>query len=96
MAAGATEFFSGSVIIMAISVLIRWLFVRQIAAYMAANPSITIVTTNFLVLIGIALILEGIQVDFPNEAFGLGLIAAFIVQVVYKKYRTKRLDNTID
>ena len=96
VAAGASEFFFGSVIILMISALIRWVFVRQIAAYMKANPSLTIVTTSFLVLIGITLILEGIQIDFPNEAFGLGLIAALIVQVVYKKYRKRRLDNAID
>ena len=89
VAAGASELLLGSAIIMAISVLIRWPFIRQIATYMEQNPSLTIITTNFLILIGITLILEGIQVEFPNEAFGLGLIAAFIVQVVYKKYHSK-------
>ena len=89
VAAGASKNFMGSVVVLAMSMLIRWLFVRQIAAYLARNPSITIVTTNFLVLIGITLILEGLQIDFPKEAFGLGLIAAFIVQVSYKKYRSK-------
>ena len=81
---------NGSVILL-IATGIRWLAVQQFAAYMRRNPSFKYVTTTFLILVGITLILEGVQVDFPEEGFGLGILAAIIAQTVYKKVREKRL-----
>ena len=83
-------------IILALATLIRWPFVRKFAGYIRANPSIKIITTTFLILIGMTLILEGIQIEFPNKTFGLGLVAAIIVQMTYRKLREKKTPRAND
>jgi predicted tellurium resistance membrane protein TerC len=87
--AGMADNFLILAAILGVSTAVRWLFVREIAAYVQANPSVQYVTSTFLILIGMTLILQGIQIEFPEEAFGLGVIAAFIIQSGLKRRRDR-------
>lgn len=91
---GMTGNFTYMVIILAVSTLVRWLFLRQIAAFMQRNPSMKIITSNFLILIGMTLVLQGFHINFPEEAFGLGIVAAFIVQMVFQRRRHEKHEKT--
>ncbi|MEL6893774.1 MAG: hypothetical protein AAFP84_19435, partial [Actinomycetota bacterium] len=45
-----------------------------------------VLTGVFLVLIGLSLILQGVGMEFPEEAFGVGMIIALALQWAYDKY----------
>ncbi len=74
---------AAAALVLSVSSIIRVLFVRQIAGFMAANPSLTIVTGGFLMLIGLSLILQGVGSDFPEEGFGIGLVIALGLMWAY-------------
>ena len=74
---------AAAAVVLSVSSIIRVLFVRQIAGFMAANPSLKIVTGGFLILIGLSLILQGLGTDFPEEGFGIGLVIAVLLMWAY-------------
>ena len=84
--ADMTDEFAGMAIILSVSAIIRLLFLRQIAGFMAAHPEAKIITSSFLILIGISLVLQGVAVEFPEEGFTVGLAIAFILLIIYRRY----------
>ena len=73
-------------LILAVSSVIRLLFVRQIATFMREHPSFKILTGVFLILIGLSLMLQGVGIDFPEEAFGVGILIAVGLMWLYKQH----------
>ena len=89
-AAAITENLAMIAIILALATLIRWPFIAKLSNYIRREPSLQYVTSTFMVLIAITLILEGVRIEFPEEAFALVLVAAVITQITYKKVTTER------
>lgn len=87
--ADMTDAFLGMVVIMGVSSLIRLLFVRQIAGFMTRHPEATIVTSSFLILVGLSLLAQGVNEDFPDAWFGVGLAIAFLVMLWYRHRRAE-------
>ncbi len=73
-------------LILSVSSVIRLLFVRQIAGFMRRHPSFKILTGVFLVLIGVSLMLQGVGIDFPEEAFGVGILVAIGLMWLYRRH----------
>ena len=84
-----TDAFLGMVVILSVSSIIRLLFVRQIAGFMARHPEATIVTSSFLILVGLSLLAQGFNENFPDAWFGVGLAIAFVAMLGYKHYQNK-------
>lgn len=87
--ADMTDAFLGMVVIFSVSSVIRLLFVRQIAGFMERHPEATIVTSSFLILVGLSLLAQGFKEDFPEAWFGVGIAIAFVVMLGYKHYHDK-------
>ncbi|MEL7157936.1 MAG: hypothetical protein AAFN30_15265, partial [Actinomycetota bacterium] len=82
--ADMTDAFLGMVLIFSVSSVIRLLFVRQIAGFMVRHPEATIITSTFLILVGLSLLAQGVNEKFPDAWFGVGLAIAFVVMLAYK------------
>ena len=74
--AGMTDLLWGAAIILAVSSVIRFLFVRQIAAFLSDHPETKIVIYTFLMLIGLQLVLQAAHDDLPEIAFNLIMVIA--------------------
>ena len=89
-AAAMTENLAMIATILALATLIRWPFIAKFSDYMRREPSLQYVTSTFMVLVAVTLILEGVRIEFPEEAFALVLVGAIITQMTYKKVTKKR------
>ncbi|MEL6619080.1 MAG: hypothetical protein AAFY39_05790 [Pseudomonadota bacterium] len=74
--AGMTNLLLGAAIILAVSSLIRFLFVRQIAGFLSDHPESKIVIHTFLMLIGLQLVLQAVKDDLPESAFNIIMVIA--------------------
>ncbi len=77
--AGMTNVLLGAAIILGVSALMRFLFVRQIAGFLSAHPETKIVIYTFLMLIGLQLILQAVHDDLPDAAFNIVMLIALAV-----------------
>ena len=80
--AGMTDVLLGAAIILGVSALIRFLFVRQIAGFLAAHPETKIVIYTFLMLIGLQLVLQAVHDDLPDAAFNIVMLIALAVALL--------------
>ncbi|MGI9410062.1 MAG: TerC family protein, partial [Hyphomicrobiaceae bacterium] len=80
--ADMTDKLAGAAIILAVSAGIRFLFVRQIAGFIARHPETKIVILTFLTLIGLQLVLQAVHDDLPQSAFNLIMVVAIVVALM--------------
>ncbi|KNG92115.1 TerC family protein [Pseudaestuariivita atlantica] len=85
--AGMTKLLWGAAIILGVSSLIRFLFVRQIAAFLSAHPETKIVIFTFLMLIGLQLVLQAFNDDLPETAFNIIMLIAIAVALFGQRNR---------
>lgn len=83
---GMSKVIIGMAIILSVSSIIRFFFVKQIGKFMEDHPAMNVVITSFLILIGLQLLLQAFNDDLPEMYFNIGLILAVIVQILYVKY----------
>ncbi|MBO9448210.1 hypothetical protein [Ruegeria sp. R14_0] len=74
--ADMTKVLFGAAVILAVSSVIRFLFVRQIAGFLSDHPEIKIIIYTFLMLIGLQLLLQAVHDDLPETAFNLIMVIA--------------------
>lgn len=86
---GMTTQLVGAAIILAVSAIIRFLFVRQIAGFIARHQETKIVILSFLMLIGAQLILQAFHDDLPESLFNLVLAGALVVALGYRDYHAQ-------
>ena len=79
----------GGAVILAVSAFIRFLFVRQIAGFIARYPETKIVVLTFLTMVGLQLILQAFHDDMPESAFNL-VIAGALVSALLMYWRRTR------
>ncbi len=73
-----TQQLMGGAVILAVSAFIRFLFVRQIAGFIARYPETKIVVLTFLTMVGLQLILQAFHDDMPESAFNLVIVGALV------------------
>ena len=83
---GMSQLLIGMAVILSVSSIIRFFFVKQIGQFMEKHPAMNVVITSFLVLIGLQLLLQAFNDDLPEMYFNIGLILAVILQIAYVKF----------
>ena len=83
--AGMTKLLLGAAIILLVSSVIRFLFVRQIAGFLSDHPESKIVIYTFLMLIGLQLILQAVNDDLPESAFNIIMVIAVAVALFARR-----------
>lgn len=83
---GMSKLIIGMAIILSVSSIIRFFFVKQIGKFMEEHPSMNVVISAFLILIGLQLLLQAFNDDLPEIYFNTGIVIAIIVQILYVKY----------
>ncbi len=83
--AGMTKLLFGAAVILGVSAVIRFLFVRQIAGFLADHPETKIVIYTFLMLIGLQLVLQSVNDDLPESAFNVIMLIAIAVALFARR-----------
>lgn len=76
-----------------IAVIFMILFVDAVSDFVDRHPSIRILALAFLVLIGVALIAEGLDVHLPKGYIYFAMAFSFIVEMLNMWMRRKRENN---
>ena len=88
--AGMTKVLLGAAIILGVSAVIRFLFVRQIAGFLSDHPETKIVIYTFLMLIGLQLVLQSVNDDLPESAFNIIMLIAIGVALFARRRQGAR------
>ena len=75
----------GAAVILGVSAVIRFLFVRQIAGFLSNHPETKIVIYTFLMLIGLQLVLQSVNDDLPESAFNIIMPIAIAVALFARR-----------
>ena len=86
--ADMTDQLAGAAVILGVSAVIRFLFVRQIAGFITQHPETKIVILTFLTLIGLQLMLQAFHDDLPEGAFNMIMVAAIVVALLRRRQAT--------
>lgn len=89
-AVGMVEHLSVMVIAVLISVLVMVIFVDGIAAFVDRHPTFKVLALSFLVLIGVALLGEGLGLHIPKGYVYFAMAFSTGVEVVNLKIRSAR------
>ena len=88
--AGMTNQLAGAAVILGVSAIIRFLFIKQIAGFIERYPEIKIVILTFLTMIGLQLILQAFSDDLPEIAFNIIMIIAVIAALFGRRQAGQR------
>ena len=80
--AGMTDQLAGAAVILGVSAIIRFLFIRQIAGFIERYPETKIIILTFLTMIGLQLILQAFSDDLPEIAFNIIMVIAINFRAV--------------
>ena len=84
---GSTSMLVEVLYLLLFSAIVRLLFIRQIAGFMARYPSLNIIILAFLILIGAELFLQGLGFNIPEMVVNLVLLSAVIAAVLFHRQR---------
>ena len=87
--AGMTKLLFGAAVILGVSAVIRFLFVRQIAGFLSDHPETKIVIYTFLMLIGLQLVLQALHDDLPESAFNIIMVIAIAVALFARRNKVR-------
>ena len=89
-AVGMADHLSVMVIAVIIAVLFMMAFAGVISDFIAANPTLKMLALAFLVLVGTALIADGLDVHIPKGYIYFAMAFSFAVEMLNLKVRRKR------
>ncbi len=89
-AVGMADHLSVMVIAVVIAVLFMMLFAGTISDFIAANPTLKMLALAFLVLVGTALIADGLDVHIPKGYIYFAMAFSFAVEILNLKVRRRR------
>ena len=84
--AGMTDQLIGAAIILGVSAVIRFLFIRQIAGFIERYPETKVIILTFLTMIGLQLILQAFSDDLPENAFNVIMVLAIITALFGRRH----------
>lgn len=87
--AGMTKLLFGAAVILGVSAVIRFLFVRQIAGFLSDHPETKIVIYTFLMLIGLQLLLQALHDDLPESVFNIIMVIAIAVALFARRNKVR-------
>jgi len=89
-AVGMVEHIAVMVIAVIISVAVMILFVESISSFVERHPTFKILALSFLVLIGVALLAEGLGLHIPKGYVYFSMAFSALVETINLKIRTGR------
>lgn len=87
----AADYLPVMVLAIVIAILVMMLSARTIGEFVDANPSVKLLALSFLVLIGIALMLEGIDIHVEKEYLYTAIAFSVILELVNMRLRGSRI-----
>jgi len=78
------------VIAVVIAVIFMLIFVNKISAFVEAHPTIKILALSFLLLIGVSLIGEGLEMHIPKGYVYFAMAFSVFIEMLNMKLRTKK------
>lgn len=91
VAVGMTDRLPVMVLAIVIAILVMMLAARTIGEFVDANPSVKLLALSFLVLIGIALMLEGVDIHVDKAYLYTAIAFTVIVEFVNMRLRGSRI-----
>lgn len=91
--AGMTNQLAGAAVILAVSAIIRFLFIKQIAGFIERYPETKIVILTFLTMIGLQLMLQAFSDDLPEMAFNIIMIIAVVAALFGRRQAAQRVTS---
>jgi predicted tellurium resistance membrane protein TerC len=73
-----------------ISAIIRLFAIDKMALFIHKYPSLNIVMTIFLILIGMELLLQGFWFSFPEEIFNGVMVLSIITALIYQRQQSRK------
>lgn len=89
-AVGLAEHVSIMIIAIVIAVIIMMLAAKSISEFVDDNPTIKMLALSFLILVGVALIGEGLQFHIPKGYIYFAMAYAFAVEILNMQMRKRR------
>ncbi len=87
----AADYLPVMVLAIVIAILVMMLSARTIGEFVDANPSVKLLALSFLVLIGIALMLEGVDIHVDKAYLYTAIAFTVIVEFVNMRLRGSRI-----
>jgi predicted tellurium resistance membrane protein TerC len=95
-AVGLTEIIEAMVLAVVISVIVMMLFAKKISGFINRHPSIKMLALSFLLMIGLMLVIEGINdphIHIPKGYVYFGMAYALLVELLNMRARRKSVSN---
>lgn len=95
-AVGLTDVIIVMILAVIISIIIMMLFANKISGFINRHPSIKMLALSFLLMIGLMLVIEGINdpnIHIPKGYVYFGMVYAFIVELLNMRARRKNNEN---
>jgi len=95
-AVGLTELISVMILAVIISIVIMMLFASKISGFINRHPSIKMLALSFLLMIGLMLVIEGIDdpnIHIPKGYVYFGMVYAFLVELLNMRSRRKNKED---
>ena len=87
----AADYLPVMVLAIVIAILVMMLSARTIGEFVDANPSVKLLALSFLVLIGIALMLEGVDIHVEKEYLYTAIAFSVILELANMRLRGSRI-----
>jgi len=95
-AVGLTDIIIVMILAVVISIVIMMIFAKKISGFINRNPAIKMLALSFLLMIGLMLVIEGINdpnVHIPKGYVYFGMGYALLVELLNMRSRRKNNDN---
>lgn len=86
-AVGMAEHVPVMVIAIVIAIIVMMLFAKMIGEFVDAHPTIKILALSFLILVGVALIAEGLDMHFPKGYIYFAMAFSVVVEMLNLRMR---------